>query len=101
MISSSVLALTGQTWKLVLGIAALLVGSFAPLFSASGLDWTTGTVLAVAGYVFVCFTVRCPNCGSRWFWQAALDAGLYGHIFGQGQCPACKYDYAKAPAQGS
>lgn len=100
MISSSVLALTGQTWKLVLGIAALLVGSFAPLFAASGLDWTSGTVLAVAGYVFVCLAVRCPNCGSRWFWQAALDAGLYGPIFRQGQCPACKHDYATAPAQG-
>jgi hypothetical protein len=91
---SSVIRLTGQMWKLVAGIAALLIGSFAPLFEASGISWTSGTVLAIAGYVFACVAVRCPSCGRRWFWQAALDAGLYGPLFRSSACPACKRDFA-------
>lgn len=91
---ASILRLTGQFWKLVVGVLALLVGSVAPLFEASGIGWTSGTLLACAGYAFTLIGVRCPGCGSRWFWQAALDAGLYGPIFKGSACPACKRDYA-------
>jgi hypothetical protein len=94
MNASSVLRLTGQYWKLVPGVAALLVGSLAPLWQESGLDWTSGTVLAIAGYAFTCIAVRCPACGSRWFWQAALDAGLYAPLFRGTACPSCKRDFA-------
>lgn len=94
MNSGSILALTGQRWKFVLGAGALLVGSFAPLLEASHLDWTSGTLLAVAGYAFVCLAVRCPHCGSRWFWQAALDASVYAPLFKGTACPACKRDFA-------
>lgn len=100
MAQSSVIGLTGQYWKLALGIGVLLVGSFAPLAAATGMSWTTGTVLAVAGYAFVCLTVRCPACGSRWFWQAALDAGLYRPLFRSSVCPQCERDYA-SPAPGA
>lgn len=100
MNASSVLRLTGQYWKLVLGVVVLLVGSLAPLWPASGLDWTSGTVLAVAGYAFTCVTVRCPSCKSRWFWQAALDAGIYAPLFKGSACPACKRDFGPgAPAR--
>jgi hypothetical protein len=90
MAAPSVIRATGQLWKLVLAIAALVVGSIAPLWpEATGLDWTTGTILAVAGYAFGCLAIRCPQCGSRWFWEAALDAGLYGRLFGAPTCPKC------------
>ena len=32
---------------------------------------------------------------SRWFWSAALDAGLYGPLFRTPACPACKQEFAK------
>lgn len=98
MQASSVLRLTGQNWKLVLGVAALVAGSVAPLWPATGLTWTTGTVLAIAGYAFTCLAVRCPACGSRWFWQAALDAGLYAPIFKGSACPSCKRDFGDGRA---
>lgn len=98
MAGSSVVARTGQMWKVVLGGAALLTGSFAPLLSTSGLSWTSGTVLAIVGYAFVCLAVRCPRCGSRWFWQAALDASVYGRVFRRAVCPACEHDYAAQTA---
>ena len=37
---------------------------------------------------------RCPSCGSRWFWQASLDASLYRPIFRGTACPACQHDFA-------
>lgn len=96
MASNSVLSLTRQYWKVAAGTAALLAGSFAPLFQASRMSWTTGTLVAVAGYAFTCLAVRCPGCGSRWFWQAALDAGIYAPLFRGSSCPACKRDFARA-----
>jgi len=92
---SSVLGATGQTWKLLIGIGALIGGSVAPLSQASGITWTAGTVIAVAGYLFTMLTVRCPGCESRWFWQAALDAGVYAPIFKGSACPSCKKDFSQ------
>lgn len=92
----SAIRLTGQYWKVGVGVLALLVGSFAPLFAATGISWTSGTILAVAGYSFSCVAVRCPDCGIRWLWQAALDAGLYPHLYKRSTCPACKRDYARS-----
>jgi hypothetical protein len=96
MAAASVVRATGQLWKLALAIAALVVGSFAPLWpEATGLDWTSGTILAVAGYAFGCLAITCPQCGNRWFWAAALDAGLYGKLFGQPACPKCATTFGK------
>ncbi len=94
MAQASVLSLTGQYWKLIVGISALIVGSVAPLSEATGFSWTAGTVLAVVGYAFTCYAVRCPGCESRWFWQAALDASVYGPLFKGSSCPACKKDFS-------
>jgi hypothetical protein len=93
---TSVIGLTGQYWKVGVGALALLVGSFAPLVEASGLSWTWGTIIAVAGYAFTCLAVRCPSCGGRWFWQAALDASLYAPLFRDSTCPQCKRDLSQA-----
>jgi hypothetical protein len=93
--AESVIRLTGQYWKLIAGMALLLGGSFVPLVAASGMSWTTGTVLAVAGYAFACLGIRCPGCGSRWLWQAALDAGLYRPLFTRSSCPQCQRDFAR------
>lgn len=94
MATPSVLSLTSQYWKLAVGAAGLLVGSIAPLFEASGMSWTVGSIVACVGYAFTLLAVRCPNCGSRWFWQAALDAGVYAPLFKGTACPACKRDFA-------
>lgn len=94
MASSSLLGLTGQYWKLFAGVAVLLVGSLAPLVEATGMSWTVGSILAVVGYGFTLLMVRCPRCGSRWFWQAALDASVYRPIFKGSVCPSCQHDFA-------
>jgi len=93
MFANSVITRTGQSWKLIIAILLLLIGSFAPLWEGSGIDWTLGSILAVAGYAFGVFFVVCPKCSNRWFWSAALDATLYGPLFKAPACPVCKQDF--------
>ena len=93
MLKNSVIAKSGQAWKLWAVIAALLIGSFAPLFPATRISWTSGTVLVVVAYVLGMLLIRCNNCKSLWFWEAAKDARLYGPLFKQSDCPACKHHY--------
>jgi hypothetical protein len=96
MLENSVIRQSGQAWKLIIAILALLIGSFAPLYAASGISWTTGSVIAVAGYAFGVLAIRCANCGSRWFWEAALGNSGYGQLFSQSKCPKCGTDYSEA-----
>lgn len=93
MLAKSVISKSGQAWKFWLVIAILLVGSFAPLFPATGITWTSGTVLVVLGYGLGMLLIRCARCSSKWFWEAAKDARVYGPLFKSASCPACAHTY--------
>lgn len=93
MLGNSVIARTGQSWKLWLAILLMLIGSFAPLWPRFGINWTLGTVLVVVGYAFGIWYITCPKCRNRWFWSAALDATLYRPLFKSSACPSCKQDF--------
>lgn len=81
-------------WKLYVGILAMIIGSVAPAFAQSGMSWTTGTVIAVAGYMFTLAFVSCPACHQRWFFRAMLYAEMYGPLFRQPACPTCKKNFS-------
>jgi len=93
MLKKSVIHHSGQFWKLAAVVIALLVGSFAPLFSSTGISWVSGTIIAIVGYAFGMIAIRCSSCSSMWFWDAALDAGLYRPLFTQASCPKCEHQY--------
>ena len=93
MFKNSVVARTAQSWKLILAIVLMVVGSFAPMWEGSGINWTLGTILVVVGYAFGLWFIACPKCGNRWFWAAALDATLYSPLFKGPACPACKQEF--------
>jgi hypothetical protein len=93
MLKKSVITRSGQLWKLVIAILALLVGSFAPLYPVTSISWTAGTVIAIIGYLFGMLAIRCKACGKMWFWEAAKDAGLYGPLFKQSACPNCGQEF--------
>lgn len=99
MLDKSIIKRTGQSWKLLIAILALLIGSFAPAFPATGLSWTAGTVLAIAGYAFGVALIRCPGCGARWFWDALMRAELYKAVFTETTCPECKQAFGEAHAK--
>ena len=90
MFEDSVIRRTGQWWKLVAGVVALIAGSTVPMVEASGISWTTGTVVAIVGYAFVLASISCPECGQRWFWRALLYSEIYGPLFKKPACPNCE-----------
>ena len=92
MLKNSIIANTGQTWKLVLAFVALLAGSIVPAFPASGLSWTGGTVLAIVGYAFGVLMIRCKDCGARWFWDALMRPEVYKQVLTAPDCPSCASD---------
>ena len=89
ILKNSVIANSGQTWKLVLAVLALLVGSIVPAFPASGLSWTGGSVLACVGYAFGILMIRCKHCGVRWFWDALMRPEVYKAVLTGPDCPSC------------
>jgi hypothetical protein len=93
MFQESVIRKTQQWWKLLLGVFALGFGSFAPLFDAIRISWTTGTVIACLGYGFAVAFIRCPNCELRWFWRALLYSEMYAPLFTKPLCPSCHHDF--------
>ena len=95
MFSESVISQSGQLWKFLIAMVALLVGSFAPLFVEEIISWTTGSVMAIGGYVFGLLAIKCKDCNKMWFWEAALDARLYKPILKESGCPCCQHRYGE------
>jgi hypothetical protein len=100
MLEHSVLARTGQLWKVQSAICAVLVGGAALVYGiasdtgeGSGLLWiVAGLLLALGGLAFACFGVSCPKCGARWVWMAVSQrsAGAYGTwLVALARCPKC------------
>ena len=99
MLKNSTVGRTGQSWKLVVAVLALVVGSTVPAIPAANMSWTVGTILAVVGYAFGVLMIRCPGCGARWFWDALMRAELYKAVLTQPVCPECGRDFS-TPASG-
>ncbi len=97
---NSVIVHTGQTWKLVIAVLALLAGSILPAFPSLSMSWTVGTVLAFGGYGFGLLLIRCPDCGAHWFWDAIMRAELYQALFGRPICPSCSRDFSGEDTSG-
>jgi hypothetical protein len=93
MLNNSVVKNSGQLWKLFIALALLVLGSIAPLFESLGISITSGTAIAVVGYAFGLLAIRCAECRSLWFWEAAKDASWYLPLFKQSSCPKCHKEF--------
>ncbi|UCG74007.1 MAG: hypothetical protein JSV45_06420 [Chromatiales bacterium] len=89
MLGNSIIGTTGQGGKLVAALVAMLAGSVLPAFPATGMSWTVGTILAIAGYALGVALIRCPVCKARWFWDALMQPELYKQILSHPECPEC------------
>jgi hypothetical protein len=90
MFTTSLMGQSGQLWKFIVAVVALLVGSFAPLFPELGIGWTAGTILAIGGYCFGLYSIHCGACGQRWLWEATKGDIAYSVLFKDSTCPGCK-----------
>jgi hypothetical protein len=92
-LNNSLLSRSGQLWKLVVAALAVLFGSFAPLYSALGISWAIGTVIAMGGYAFGLIFIRCTNCANRWLWEATKGNADYSVLFKRSPCPNCHSEF--------
>jgi hypothetical protein len=103
MFDNSAIAKTGQAWKGIAAISVVILGSlimFAGMLSHSrdqSLAWFSvtlgGMALAALGFAFGCWSIRCPECGSRWLWLAVTKRGVGSWLewlVSRTQCPTCK-----------
>ena len=75
-LSRNIVVASGQTWKLVTGLAVMVVAGGAIPWAASSDRGERFIVLAVApfvglaGLLFSALSIQCPSCRARWFWRA-------------------------------
>ena len=100
MLEKSVLARSGQLWKVIGGVSAILIGGTALVYGIAsdtadggGLLWIfAGMFLVFGGLAFACLAVRCPKCGARWVWMAVSQqsSSNYGvWLVALSECPRC------------
>ena len=92
-LNDSLLAKSGQLWKLAGAILALVFGSFAPLYPALGISWTVGTLIAIIGYMFGLIFIRCVSCTNPWLWEATKGNTEYSLLFKSLPYPKCGHDF--------
>jgi hypothetical protein len=101
MLEHSVLAKTGQLWKLWTALGGLAIGGMVLFYGlamgtgdgAGGWWALAGTLMVFASLGFACASVSCPKCGARWVWMAVSqrDSGEYGAwLVALSSCPTCK-----------
>lgn len=98
---NSILCCTDQAWKMwilhVSGFIAIPLIIATELFSSSlvardhALLLLLGITLAIGGFAFPCLSIKCPDCGDRWFWRAVSQkkSGNSVKWFEQSACPVC------------
>lgn len=100
MLARTLIARTGQVWKLWLSML-LTYGGSALLFMAL---WEfsepssvyligIGVVLCLLGLVIPSLAIRCPSCGARWYWNAISrrDHKRWFEGLSMSRCPQCGY----------
>jgi hypothetical protein len=97
----SILYRTDQSWKF-----RLLLGVYVAAVIVFGAQWLRGSawflpvtffgsVVAAASLAVPWWSIRCPRCGTRWFWLAISQKhtdNWYKWLASQSTCPVCGYN---------
>lgn len=100
--NNSILSSTNQTWKYV---TKLLVHTGGHIFGALAIYFyffdrdKAFPSLIIAGVIYVIgefigFSIKCPKCGVRWYWQALkkpVSDNSIVKIRTQSSCPKCGF----------
>ncbi len=102
---------TGQVVTFSIGVAVQVLGAVLVLLALTPVG-TSGTVttfavlslggitLALGGFAWNCLRIRCPNCGSRVFWEATRHESPSSWFSGAvgPSCPKCGYSPPRTAA---
>jgi hypothetical protein len=103
MFDNSAIKKTGQWWKGIAASAVVISGTIIMIAGLLALNgdqlhssfaiMLAGGALTMLGFTFACWSIRCPDCGTRWLWLAVTKqhAGSWLEwLMSKAQCPICK-----------
>lgn len=110
-----IISKTGQLPRLAIGLGLLAMGGLVNVISigltGSGSITTDSwlvklqlpaALLALAGFVFLCMAIKCPNCGAKWIWMAVsgkLGSRSLDSVADLSACRVCGYSGGGAEEQ--
>ena len=93
---------TGQSWKKKTSFVSLLLSGASMIYGQVNIDTLSnnlfflyvagGSVTGLLSFIFACVSIRCPTCGSKWFWLAVSGQGKNEWLFwfnSLSSCPKC------------
>ena len=100
----NIISKTGQTWKMSFSLLVLILCVGVMVLAMQNiatwpklLFFITLSGCAVAGllaFAFTCASIKCPECGTRWFWQAVSERHSQAWALwlkSLTSCPHCGY----------
>ena len=90
---------TGQSWKIILLFTALLLSGASMIYGQFNIDTLSnnlffvfvagGTIIGLLSFIIACVSIKCPICGSKWFWSAVSGQGKNEWVFWLNSLRAC------------
>ncbi|MEW8204422.1 MAG: hypothetical protein AB2697_15230 [Candidatus Thiodiazotropha endolucinida] len=98
----NVISKTGQSWKVKATFAVLVLSGMAMIYGQFNIETLSnqaffyfvagGTFVGLSSFIFACINIKCPSCGSKWFWLAVSGEGHNKWLFWLNSltsCPKC------------
>ena len=98
----TVISKTGQSWKLRTLFIILILSGISVMYGIINIDTLSsetffylvagGSFAGVVSFIFACVSLKCPTCGTKWFWSAVSGKGNREWLFWLGSlsvCPNC------------
>ena len=93
---------SGQSWKMNVSFTGIIIsgmlmfGAYSIGESIFQIDpnllLSSGALIGMLSFLFAILTVRCPNCGDKWFWRAVSKKNKSTWLVWlekQSKCPKC------------
>ncbi len=98
----TILSKTGQSWKIWIMFAALLLSQASIIYGQMNLDTLPkdfyflfvagGAISTFMVFIAACVSIKCPSCGLKWFWSAVSGQESKKWLFwllSLKSCPRC------------
>ena len=98
----NVISKTRQSWKFTTMFVVLVLSGISMAYGQMNIDTLSnesffyfvagGAFVGLLSFIFACVSIKCPNCGAKWFWSAVSGNGGDKWLFwlkSLSSCPTC------------
>jgi len=98
----NVISKTGQSWKFRTFFIVLVMSGVSMTYGQFNIETLSndlffyfvagGAFVGLLSFIFACVSIKCPNCGAKWFWSAVSGKGNKEFLFwlnSLSSCPKC------------